>query len=80
MRLVIRPEAIILNREDGPFEAVVRRATYLGSVIEYDIEVGGQLLIAVESDVQRATVARVGDRFPVGFHERSLYCLPPETG
>ena len=76
VRLVIRPEAMILNAEDAVFPAIVRRSTYLGSLIEYDLEVGEQLLIAVETDVQRAQVLREGEKIGLGFFENSLYCLP----
>lgn len=76
VRLVIRPEAIMLNAADGGFPATVRRSTYLGSVIEYDLEVAGEHLIAVESDVQRAQVLGEGEHIHISFFADSLYCLP----
>lgn len=79
VRLVIRPEAMILNVEGGIFTAIVRRSTYLGSLIEYDLEIGGQLLIAVETDVQRAQVLHEGEKITIGFFANSLYCLPPTS-
>ena len=75
VRLVIRPEAIMLNADRGDFAATVRRATYFGSVIEYELEVAGQHLIAVESDVQRAQVLGEGELIHIGFFADSLYCL-----
>ncbi len=76
VRLVVRPETIMLNVETGGFPAIVRRSTYLGSQVEYDLEVAGQLLIAVESDVMRAEVYSEGQTLDIGFYEESLYCLP----
>ncbi len=76
VRMVVRPETIMLNAETGGFPAIVRRSTYLGSQVEYDLEVAGQLLIAVESDVLRAEVYSEGQTLDIGFYEESLYCLP----
>ncbi len=80
VRLVVRPEAIILDghAKDG-FPAVVRRSTYLGSLIEYDLEVGGQLLIATESDVIRASIYPVGTTLNISFYKDAVYCLPKEN-
>ena len=76
VKLVVRPEAVILDgREDG-FPAVVRRSTYLGSLIEYDLEVGGQILIATESDVIRAAIYPEGAKLNVAFYKDAVYCLP----
>ena len=32
------------------FKGIVKRAVFLGDVIEYDVEVNGQMLTCVESD------------------------------
>ncbi len=77
VRLVVRPEAIILDgRSDDGFPAIVRRSTYLGSLIEYDLEVSGQLLVATESDVIRASIYPEGSELHISFYKDAVYCLP----
>jgi iron(III) transport system ATP-binding protein len=44
--VVVRPETVHLAR-DGALRGVVRRAVYLGSQVEYEVEVGGTLLQAI---------------------------------
>jgi ABC-type Fe3+/spermidine/putrescine transport system ATPase subunit len=76
VRLVVRPEAIRLDADEEGFPAVVRRSTYLGELIEYDLEIDGQLLIATESDVVRAEVYPEGKQITISFHKDAVYCLP----
>jgi len=76
VRLVVRPEAIRLDAAEADFPAVVRRSTYLGELIEYDLEIDGQLLIATESDVSRTEVYSEGAQIHVSFHKDAVYCLP----
>jgi iron(III) transport system ATP-binding protein len=44
--VVVRPETVHLGR-DGPLRGVVRRATYLGSQVEYEVDVGTLRLQAI---------------------------------
>jgi len=44
--VVVRPETVHLARE-GTLRGAVRRAVYLGSQVEYEVEVGGTLLQAI---------------------------------
>ena len=76
VRLVVRPEAIKIDEPEGGFPAVVKRSSYLGELIEYDLEIGGQVLIATESDVVRAEVYPQGKKITIGFHKNAVYCLP----
>ena len=55
---------------------MVRQAAYLGSVIEYDIETGGQLLAVVERDPRRMTLHAEGQEVGLRFLEDCLYVLP----
>ena len=70
--LVIRPEAVICSRErptadQNVFEGTVTRASFLGQVIDSDIQVGERQIRAVLSPF---------DRFDVG--ERVFVRLPQE--
>jgi hypothetical protein len=57
-------------------DGIVQRATYLGNVIEYDIEVGGQLLALVEYDPRHTSVHPEGTKVPLRLLEDCLYVLP----
>jgi hypothetical protein len=66
--------------EIGPPEAqvegIVRRSTYLGNVVEYDVEVAGQLLALVEYDPRHTTIYSEGQSVQLRFLEDCLYVLP----
>ncbi len=74
--LVARPEMIEIDPARGQVEGIVRRAAYLGNVIEYDVEVGGQLLTVVEHDPRQITIHPEGETVKVRFLEDCLYVLP----
>ena len=74
--LVVRPDAIRLRGEQPQFQGIVRRSTYLGSQVEYDVEVAGQLLIAVESDPRHVVVHPADTPVGVDFLAETIYVLP----
>jgi iron(III) transport system ATP-binding protein len=74
--VVVRPEMMVLNREQSQVEGIVRRASYLGDVVEYDVEVGQQLLSMVENDPRHVTIHAEGETVRIGFLEDCLYVLP----
>jgi ABC-type Fe3+/spermidine/putrescine transport system ATPase subunit len=74
--LVARPEMIEIDSPQAHTQGTVRRAVYLGNVIEYDVEVGGQLLSLVEHDPRRTTIHPEGQAVKVRFLEDCLYVLP----
>ena len=76
--MVVRPDSIklSLDQADSPFQGVVKRSTYLGSQVEYDIEIAGQTLIAVESDPRHVIVIPSGTSVAVRFLTEALYVLP----
>jgi len=74
--LVVRPEMVEIDSPQAQTEGIVRRAAYLGNVIEYDVEVGGQLLALVEHDPRRVTIHPEGQAVKVRFLEDCLYVLP----
>jgi iron(III) transport system ATP-binding protein len=74
--LVARPEMIEIGSPQAHTQGTVRRAVYLGNVIEYDVEVGGQLLSLVEHDPRRTTIHPEGQAVKVRFLEDCLYVLP----
>ena len=74
--LVARPEMIEIDSPQAHTQGTVRRVVYLGNVIEYDVQVGGQLLSLVEHDPRRTTIHPEGQAVKVRFLEDCLYVLP----
>ena len=75
--VVVRPEMMGLNPATGAHvDGIVRRAAYLGDVVEYDVEVGDQLLSMVETDPRHLVIHPIGEAVQVGFLEDCLYVLP----
>jgi iron(III) transport system ATP-binding protein len=74
--LVVRPEMVEIDHAQGQVEGVVRIVNYLGNVVEYDIEVNGQLLALVENDPRHIVVHPEGATVRLRFLEDCLYVLP----
>ncbi len=54
----------------------MRRSAYLGNVVEYDLEIAGQLLTVAEHDPRHGQVHPEGATVPVRLLEDVLYVLP----
>lgn len=76
--LIIRPEMIRIKKTGELFKGVIRRAIFLGDVIEYDVEVGGQLLTGLETDPYLMELFPVGEEVTVGYAEGCIQVLPGE--
>jgi iron(III) transport system ATP-binding protein len=76
--VVIRPEMVEIDSPQAQVAGIVRRATYLGNVVEYDVEVAGQLLALVEYDPRHTTIHSEGQTVRLRFLEDCLYVLPPQ--
>ena len=74
--LVVRPEMVELEQPEAQVEGTVRIANYLGDVVEYEVEVGGQLLSLVENDPRHTTIHPEGETIHLRFLEDCLYVLP----
>ncbi|MCP4428141.1 MAG: ABC transporter ATP-binding protein [Chloroflexi bacterium] len=75
--LVIRPEMAQINPNgDAHAEGIVRQSAYLGNVIEYEVEVAGELLSLVEHDPRRTTIYSEGEKIQVKFLDDCLYVIP----
>jgi iron(III) transport system ATP-binding protein len=77
--VVVRPEMMELNPSEAHVAGVVRTASYLGNVTEYEVEVQGQILALVESDPRHITIHQPGEAVQVGFLEDCLYVLPAQS-
>ena len=77
--LSIRPEAIMFVRpEDAPLKATVRKASYLGGLIEYtlDTPIGELFVISVAVDRPVAVGTDVG----VALASHGVVVIPPSAG
>ena len=76
--LIVRPEMVNIKKSGELFKGVIRRAAFLGDVIEYDVEIGGQLITGLESDPNVMTLFPEGEEVTVGFSEDCIQVLPAE--
>ena len=76
--LVVRPEMVRIKKTGEMYKGTIRRAVYLGDVIEYDVEVSGQLITGMESDPYVMELFPEGEQVTVGFAEGCIQVLPAE--
>jgi len=77
--LIVRPEMIRIKKSGELYKGIIRRAVYLGDVIEYDVEVSGQLLTGLETDPYVMSLFPEGEEVTVGFAEGCIQVLPVVT-
>jgi iron(III) transport system ATP-binding protein len=80
VKAVIRPEAIQIAEQGSHshYQGIVRWASYLGNVVEYDVEVAGQRLIIVDNDPRHTTIHSQGKEIDLRVLEDCIYILPEE--
>ena len=76
IKLVLRPEAIELVEDGGQYEGVVRWSSYMGSLVEYEIEVAGQRLLVTDTDPRHTIVYPKNHTIGVQMIDECLYILP----
>jgi len=76
--LTIRPEWVKIKKTGELFKGVIQRAVFLGDVIEYDVEVKGQLITGLETDPNVIQLFPEGEEVSVGFAEGCIQVLPGE--
>jgi iron(III) transport system ATP-binding protein len=76
VRLVVRPEAIEVVEENGHYQGIVRWASYLGSLVEYDVEINDQRLIVIDADPRHTVIYPHGHEIGLRFLEDCIYVLP----
>lgn len=75
--LVIRPEMAVINPLKGAHvTGIVKQSAYLGSIVEYDVAVDGQVLSLVEHDPRRTIIHKPGETVHVRFWDECLYVIP----
>ena len=77
--LIVRPEMLRIKKQGELFDGIIRRASYLGDVIEYDIDVQGQMMTGVETDPYVMEPFPDGEQVSVGMAEGCIQVLPLEN-
>ncbi len=75
LTLIARPEMIRVGPQ-GELSGIVRRAAYLGNMFDYDIEIGGQLLSAVDTDPRHITMVAEGETVGLSLLADCIHVLP----
>ncbi|MEN8098125.1 MAG: ABC transporter ATP-binding protein [Chloroflexota bacterium] len=75
--LVVRPEMIQIVPHENAVKATVHRVSYLGDMIEYDVQVDDTTIIVVETDPTRMVLHPVGADVGLEFREDCIHILPP---
>jgi len=74
--LVVRPEAVRVTPQDGQFQGVVKRVTYLGNAVDYEVMLGGQPVVAQDTNPQRGVIIPEGETAGVSILEDCVHVLP----
>jgi iron(III) transport system ATP-binding protein len=77
--LIIRPEMVHVV-EEADLQGIVRRASYLGDAVDYDIEVNGQVLTVAQTDPTRLVIYPVGRQVGLELYEDCIHVLSRAAG
>ena len=81
--LLVRPESLRLSVEATQGEGVslaatVQRTSYLGSIVEYDLNLHGQIVTAIRHDPSEVDLHPVGSVVYAQLLPDNVYLLPDE--
>ena len=74
--LIVRPEMVEIKKKGGLYSGVIRRAVYLGDMIEYAVEVDGASVLGTETDPHITELFEEGESVTLGFAEDCIQVLP----
>ena len=75
--VVVRPESMRVG--SGELHGMVRRATFLGPMAEYELEVGSQTLLAVDPDWMGGGLHEPGEEVAWALRPEQAYVIPAGT-
>ena len=73
--MVVRPESVRIGT--GELAARVGRSTFLGPLVEYELLVGDDVLLAVDPDWMGQGLHQPGDEIAWSVRPEQAYALPP---
>jgi iron(III) transport system ATP-binding protein len=76
VKLVVRPEAVQVVEQGGQYQGVVRWASYVGSLVEYEVEVAGQQISVIDTDPRHTVIHPQGHEVGLHILEDCVYVLP----
>jgi iron(III) transport system ATP-binding protein len=65
--------------EPPALQAEVKRTSYLGTLVEYDLDLDGHAVLAVRHDPGEADLYAPGTKVTIRFLGENLYLLPPDA-
>ena len=74
--IVIRPESVNIDHKKGDFTGEVKQVVYLGSTVEYEIEIQNHIISVVIYDPQEGDKFEEGSQVFINFPGHSLHILP----
>jgi len=74
--LIIRPEAVQVNQQKGSYPGEVKQAVYLGSTVEYEVEIHDQVISVVVYEPQEGDIFEEGSRAFVELPSHAFHVLP----
>lgn len=73
---IIRPESVRIDHQKGDFSGEVKQVMYLGSNVEYEIEIHSQIISVIIYDPQEGDKFEEGSQVFIEFPNQSLHILP----
>ncbi len=75
MTVVLRPEGLNLREDENLKQATVLQTMYLGSEVEYIVEVDNQQLIVVDNDPRASRIFNTGQTVGIDFVHETVHLL-----
>ena len=73
--VLIRPEAVSIGSPDANYLGTVRKATYLGPVVEYEVEADGQIISTVDYNPQVKKIYPEGTEVGIKFFDECFHII-----
>ena len=72
---MIRPEFLSIDN-NGKYSGIVKRSTYLGTHVEYEVEIAGNTLVMIDNQVLDNGIHNVSETIILSLREQNVGLLP----
>ena len=72
---MIRPEFLSIDN-NGEYSGIVKRSTYLGTHVEYEVEIAGNTLVMIDNQVLDNGIHNVSETIKLSLREQNVGLLP----